>query len=118
MWGQSCWDFQTGVGCLRGNKCKWKHPGEWVENPGETPEQLPEEAAPPEEEAADEGRQAHMTRGQNEHSRSKRKQVLEQLFAGKGTVVYCGYVDDPRNTDNAWMETTACVVWPRPLNLD
>lgn len=23
------------------------------------------------------------------------------------TVVYAGYVDDPRNTDNAWMETTA-----------
>ena len=23
-----------------------------------------------------------------------------------GTVVYAGYVDDPRNTDNAWMETT------------
>ena len=22
-------------------------------------------------------------------------------------VVYRGYVDDPRNTDNAWMETTA-----------
>lgn len=22
--------------------------------------------------------------------------------------VYSGYVDDPRNTDNAWMETTAC----------
>lgn len=22
--------------------------------------------------------------------------------------IYKGYVDDPRNTDNAWMETTAC----------
>lgn len=22
--------------------------------------------------------------------------------------VYKGYVDDPRNTDNAWMETIAC----------
>ncbi len=22
--------------------------------------------------------------------------------------VYRGYVDDPRNTDNAWMETVAC----------
>ena len=22
--------------------------------------------------------------------------------------VYKGYVDDPRNTDNAWMETVAC----------
>lgn len=24
------------------------------------------------------------------------------------TIVYSGYVDDPRNTDNAWMETVAC----------
>ena len=24
-----------------------------------------------------------------------------------GKEVYRGYVDDPRNTDNAWMETTA-----------
>jgi ADP-ribose pyrophosphatase len=28
------------------------------------------------------------------------------LFAN-GEVVYRGYVDDPRNTDNAWMESTA-----------
>lgn len=25
--------------------------------------------------------------------------------------VYCGYVDDPRNTDNAWMETIAGLFW-------
>merc|ERR1712224_765285 len=24
-----------------------------------------------------------------------------------GEEIYCGYVDDPRNTDNAWMETVA-----------
>lgn len=23
----------------------------------------------------------------------------------KGTEIYCGYVDDARNTDNAWIET-------------
>ena len=33
------------------------------------------------------------------------KQVLE-LFA-KSVEVYRGYIDDPRNTDNAWMETVA-----------
>lgn len=33
------------------------------------------------------------------------KQVKE-LFK-KGNVLYKGYVDDPRNTDNAWMETVA-----------
>ena len=29
---------------------------------------------------------------------------MPQLFAS-GTVIYQGYVDDPRNTDNAWYET-------------
>jgi ADP-ribose pyrophosphatase len=29
------------------------------------------------------------------------------LPAKQKTVIYRGYVDDPRNTDNAWMETTA-----------
>lgn len=28
-------------------------------------------------------------------------------FFNAGTEVYKGYVDDPRNTDNAWMETVA-----------
>lgn len=32
--------------------------------------------------------------------------VIESFFAG-GTEIYKGYVDDPRNTDNAWMETVA-----------
>ena len=31
---------------------------------------------------------------------------IRSLFAN-GEVVYRGYVDDPRNTDHAWMETTA-----------
>uniref|UniRef100_G3MM24 Nudix hydrolase domain-containing protein n=1 Tax=Amblyomma maculatum TaxID=34609 RepID=G3MM24_AMBMU len=30
-----------------------------------------------------------------------------ELFFSKGIEVYKGYVDDPRNTDNAWMETVA-----------
>ena len=32
--------------------------------------------------------------------------LVEELFK-TGKVVYEGYVDDPRNTDNAWLETTA-----------
>lgn len=32
--------------------------------------------------------------------------MVEHFFKG-GEVVYRGYVDDPRNTDNAWMETVA-----------
>ena len=34
------------------------------------------------------------------------KKLVNDLFKS-GVVVYKGYVDDPRNTDNAWMETTA-----------
>ncbi|XP_014669160.1 PREDICTED: ADP-ribose pyrophosphatase, mitochondrial-like isoform X2 [Priapulus caudatus] len=34
------------------------------------------------------------------------KEAMEKLFAG-GVEVYRGYVDDPRNTDNSWMETVA-----------
>jgi len=32
------------------------------------------------------------------------KKMVDDLFSG-GRHVYSGYVDDPRNTDNAWMET-------------
>jgi len=32
--------------------------------------------------------------------------MVDKFFQG-GEVVYSGYVDDPRNTDNAWMETVA-----------
>jgi ADP-ribose pyrophosphatase YjhB (NUDIX family) len=36
----------------------------------------------------------------------RNEKLLDQLF-DNGRVVYRGYVDDPRNTDHAWMETTA-----------
>jgi len=32
--------------------------------------------------------------------------MIEEFFKG-GVEIYSGYVDDPRNTDNAWMETVA-----------
>lgn len=32
--------------------------------------------------------------------------MISKFFAG-GVEIYKGYVDDPRNTDNAWMETVA-----------
>merc|ERR1712130_59653 len=40
----------------------------------------------------------------------EKKKVLKQIddfFKNKGVEVYKGYCDDPRNTDNAWMETVA-----------
>ena len=33
--------------------------------------------------------------------------MLEELFERGGTLVYRGYLDDPQNTDNAWIETCA-----------
>jgi len=41
-----------------------------------------------------------------EEERAEFKRLLDDLFAN-GKQVYRGYVDDPRATDNAWMETTA-----------
>jgi len=35
------------------------------------------------------------------------KKDIQKVFQN-GEVVFKGYVDDPRNTDNAWMETVAC----------
>lgn len=36
----------------------------------------------------------------------KIEKEIEDVFK-EGVEVFYGYVDDPRNTDNAWMETTA-----------
>ena len=41
--------------------------------------------------------------GQAEHI----KAMLDDLFEKDGQEVFVGYVDDPRNTDHAWMETSA-----------
>jgi ADP-ribose pyrophosphatase len=38
---------------------------------------------------------------------SKAKAAIAAVFADQGTLIYTGYVDDPRNTDDAWIETTA-----------
>jgi ADP-ribose pyrophosphatase len=52
-----------------------------------------------------------------EVSRTLARELLEEtgvaLDMGRGRFVYQGYVDDPRNTDHAWMETTA-----KSLHLD
>ena len=42
------------------------------------------------------------------HAREQTDSLLAVLFAdGHGVLVYSGYVDDPRNTDHAWIETSA-----------
>jgi ADP-ribose pyrophosphatase len=40
-------------------------------------------------------------------ARELREETGVSLDMGRGRLIYRGYVDDPRNTDNAWMETTA-----------
>ncbi|XP_063395977.1 ADP-ribose pyrophosphatase, mitochondrial-like isoform X1 [Mytilus trossulus] len=44
-----------------------------------------------------------------EMSEEEKKEMHDKIedFLSHGDKVYEGYVDDPRNTDNAWMETTA-----------
>ncbi|XP_042527629.1 transient receptor potential cation channel subfamily M member 2 isoform X3 [Dipodomys spectabilis] len=53
----------------------------------------------------------------------KLRQVLRQEFwepfealLAQGAEVYKGYVDDPRNTDNAWVETVAVSIHFRDQN--
>ena len=40
-------------------------------------------------------------------SRELQEETGVTLNMEKGKMIYRGYVDDPRNTDHAWMETTA-----------
>lgn len=42
----------------------------------------------------------------NETTNEKNRKMIEKFFEN-GEEIYRGYVDDPRNTDNAWMETIA-----------
>lgn len=37
----------------------------------------------------------------------KKDQMMVEEFFHTGQEIYSGYVDDPRNTDNSWMETVA-----------
>jgi ADP-ribose pyrophosphatase len=40
-------------------------------------------------------------------SRELQEETGVALDMNRGRIIYRGYVDDPRNTDNSWMETTA-----------
>ncbi|CAF0965387.1 unnamed protein product [Adineta ricciae] len=42
----------------------------------------------------------------DENERDTLMTTIKNIFENGGTRIYCGYVDDPRNTDNSWMETT------------
>lgn len=47
------------------------------------------------------------TLGKAEHGPANEQQDKLQRMFERATPVYQGYVDDPRNTDNSWMETQA-----------
>lgn len=52
------------------------------------------------------GEEALNSEGVSAEEKEAIEAQVHKLFAG-GAEVYRGYVDDPRNTDNAWMETVA-----------
>ena len=39
--------------------------------------------------------------------KKREMEAMVDAFFKRGEEIYQGYVDDPRNTDNAWMETAA-----------
>ena len=55
------------------------------------------------------GEEAMDTLMMDSGERLKTKQLLDQVF-DNAQLVYKGYVDDPRNTDNSWMETVAMLI--------
>ena len=44
---------------------------------------------------------------QDEQEKKEALKAVDTFFTESGVEVYKGYVDDPRNTDNAWIETVA-----------
>ena len=82
------------VSICRKDNLQWAIPGGMVDAGENVSETLRREFN---EEALD---------GFDPKERSDVSAAIEKLFS-KGVTVYQGYVDDPRNTDNAWMETVA-----------
>jgi len=52
------------------------------------------------------GEEALNSEGVSADEKKKIEEQVHELFK-HGEEIYRGYVDDPRNTDNAWMETVA-----------
>jgi len=75
---------------------EWALPGGMVESGGSVSTTLRKEF----------GEEALCSLEMSKDDAEKLKQLIETSFEN-GIEIYKGYVDDPRNTDNAWMETTA-----------
>lgn len=100
--GKQVLDSQTSLPILEFVSIQRKDSGEWavpggMVDPGEfVTATLRREFA---EEALD-------LEGADEKTKHAIQKRIDEAFAN-GREVYRGYVDDPRNTDNAWMETVA-----------
>ncbi|GAU87818.1 hypothetical protein RvY_00615 [Ramazzottius varieornatus] len=79
----------------------WAFPGGMVD-PGESFEETAEREFC--EETLDGTGFLHLGPSSKDYEENKK---LIEKYMKKGVEVYRGYVDDPRNTDNAWMETVA-----------
>lgn len=92
------------VAIKRKDNGQWAIPGGMVDDGDNVSATLKkefgEEALASTEKLKDESDEAFNAR------KAKIKEVTQKIFK-KGDIVYKGYVDDPRNTDNSWMETTA-----------
>lgn len=84
------------VAIQRRDNSQWAIPGGMVE-PGQVVTQALK---------AEFGEEAMAKLSVTDEEREKISVLVERLFK-EGVEVYKGYVDDPRNTDNAWMETVA-----------
>lgn len=84
------------VAIQRKDNSQWAIPGGMVE-PGQVVTQALK---------AEFGEEAMAKLNVSEAERDKISRLVDKLFKN-GVEVYKGYVDDPRNTDNAWMETVA-----------
>jgi ADP-ribose pyrophosphatase len=82
------------VAIKRGDTGEWAIPGGMVEAGDTVSLTLRKEF----------GEEALNTLEASPEERKHTEELLSKLFAN-GTVIYRGYVDDPRNTDNCWMET-------------
>ncbi|KAL3314579.1 Nudix (Nucleoside diphosphate linked moiety X)-type motif 9 [Cichlidogyrus casuarinus] len=81
---------------MRGDTREWAIPGGMVDAGEDVSVTLKREFM---EEALD-------SHNMNPDEKKQAQERQNQLFSN-GIKVYAGYVDDPRNTDNAWMETVA-----------
>ncbi|XP_073244598.1 transient receptor potential cation channel subfamily M member-like 2 isoform X3 [Porites lutea] len=91
--GKSVLEF---VAIQRRDNLQWALPGGMVEVDDTVSKTLRKEFC----------EEALCSEGATREERQLITENLEQLFSN-GIAVYKGYVDDPRNTDNAWIETVA-----------